>query len=420
MLNSKTTLIPELLAPAGNFEKLQTAILYGADAVYLAGKQWSLRARAGNFDRQEIIVAVNLAHDHNVKIYVTVNILAHNHDLEGLTDYLCFLDKADIDGLIIADPGILKIACQTVPSLPIHLSTQANVTNSASTSFWTDQGVRRINLARELSIKEIEQIRAETTTELEVFAHGALCISYSGRCLLSHYMTGRSANRGHCAHPCRYSYHLVEEKRPGEYFPVVEDDRGTYIFSAKDLCLINRLPELVTAGVNALKIEGRMKSTTYVGSVIRVYRAALDWLAVWQKENGTLKECTIPDKFIEELAKVGTRGQTENFFNGPPGEGEMNYTNSHPTPQWVPAGFVISVNPLIIETKTNLIVGDRLEYLAPQCHNITVTIERLVGHDGESTDRVNPNNKVTLFTDPPLLDTNNHGLFRKKIKLKKD
>ena len=412
--------IPELLAPAGNFEKLQTAILYGADAVYLAGKQWGLRARAGNFDREEILAAVNLARDRHVKIYITVNILAHNHDFKGLADYLRFLDKAGVDGLIVADPGILKTARQTVPSLPIHLSTQANVTNGASAAFWADQGACRINLARELSIKEIGQIRGETTTEIEIFVHGALCISYSGRCLLSHYMTGRSANRGHCAHPCRYSYHLVEEKRPGEYFPVVEDDRGTYIFSAKDLCLINRLPELVTIGVNALKIEGRMKSTAYVGSVVRVYRAALDWLAAWQKEHGTLKECKIPDRYIEELAKVGTRGQTENFFDGPPGEEGMNYKDVHPTLQWIPGGVVQSVDPLTIETKTNLAVGDRLQYLGPQCRNIDVTIDRMCESNLQMKERVNPSSQVILVTDPPIPNPSPHGLLRKKMQSRED
>ena len=223
--------IPELLAPAGNLEKLQTAILYGADAVYLAGKKWGLRARADNFDRQEIREAVTIAHGRGVNVYVTVNMIAHNRDFEGLADYLCFLENTGVDGLIIADPGILQIARQTAPALPIHLSTQANVTNSASARFWVKQGVTRINLARELSFKEVDQIRAATPAELELFVHGALCISYSGRCLLSLYMTGRNANQGHCAHPCRYTYHLVEEKRPGEYFPVLEDDRGT-TFSA--------------------------------------------------------------------------------------------------------------------------------------------------------------------------------------------
>ena len=289
--------------------------------------------------------AVTIAHGRGVNIYVTVNMIAHNRDFDGLADYLCFLENAGVDGLIVADPGILQIARQTVPSLPIHLSTQANVTNSASACFWAKQGVSRINLARELSFKEIDQIRADTPTELELFVHGALCISYSGRCLLSHYMTGRNANQGHCAHPCRYAYHLVEEKRPGEYFPVVEDDRGTYIFSAKDLCLLNRLPALAAMGVNALKIEGRMKSTAYVGSVVRVYRAALDWMAAWQKEDGVLKDCTIPVHLSEELAIIGTRGLTENFFDEPPGEEGMNYHNNHPAPQWIPAGVVRSDIP---------------------------------------------------------------------------
>ena len=270
--------VPELLAPAGNFDKLVMAIHYGADAVYLGGLKYSLRARAGNFDDTGIIRAVDYAHAHGVKVYITVNIFAHNRDLDGLSDDLIFLRKADVDGLIIADPGIFHIARQVVPELPLHLSTQANVTNVASAQFWQQQGVSRLNLARELGLEEIRQVRRGTDVELEIFVHGALCISYSGRCMLSNYFTGRDANQGDCAHPCRYSYKLVEEKRPDQYFPVEEDERGTYIFNSRDLCLLQRLPELVSAGVDSIKIEGRMKSIGYVGSVVRLYRAALDWI----------------------------------------------------------------------------------------------------------------------------------------------
>ena len=265
--------LPELLAPAGSFEKLVTAIHYGADAVYLGGSRYGLRAKAGNFSNESIREAVSYAHRHKVKIYVTVNIIAHGDDFDGLEDYLLLLEDAGVDGLIISDPGILMLAGKTVPGLPIHLSTQANVTNPQAASFWISQGVSRLNLARELSLAEICTIRETVSAELEVFVHGALCISYSGRCMLSSYMTGRDANQGNCAQPCRYSYTLVEEKRPKEFFHVEEDRRGTYIFNSKDLCLLRRLPELVAAGIDAIKIEGRMKSIFYVGGVIRVLAA---------------------------------------------------------------------------------------------------------------------------------------------------
>ncbi|MCW5201296.1 U32 family peptidase, partial [Desulfobulbus sp. F4] len=264
--------MPELLAPAGSREKLITAIHYGADAVYLGGANWSLRAKAGNFDRAGMREAVSYAHQHGVKVYVTVNIFAHNRDLNGLSDYLLFLREAGADALIVADPGILLLCREVVPDMPLHLSTQANVTNKASVRFWQAQGVRRINLARELGLEEIRTIRqASPDIGLEIFVHGSLCISYSGRCLLSNYLTGRNANQGDCAHPCRYAYRLVEEKRPGQYFPVEEDERGTYIFNSRDLCLLFRLPELAAAGVDSVKIEGRMKSVGYVGAAVRVY-----------------------------------------------------------------------------------------------------------------------------------------------------
>ena len=244
--------MPELLAPAGNYEKLVTAVHYGANAVYLGGKGFSLRAKAGNFDDEMMRQGVLFAHEHGVKVYVTVNSIAHNRDFSGLDVYLTALKNMAVDGLIISDPGILCYARKIVPTLPVHLSTQANVTNHASASFWLNQGAGRLNLARELSLKEIREIREKVTGELEIFVHGALCISYSGRCMLSNYMTDRDANQGSCSHPCRFSYTLLEEKRPGEYFPVEEDERGTYIFNSKDLCLRDMLPQLVAAGVDSL------------------------------------------------------------------------------------------------------------------------------------------------------------------------
>ncbi len=310
--------IPELLAPAGNYEKLVTAIHYGADAVYLGGKQYSLRAKAGNFTGQEIEKAVVYAHNHHVKIYVTMNIFAHNDDLGKLDEYLLELQLYGVDGLIISDPGILAKAKKLVPGLSLHLSTQANVTNYLAANFWVKQGVNRLNLARELSFAEIKEIRGKVKAKLEIFVHGALCISYSGRCMLSNYMTGRDANKGSCAHPCRYSYTLMEEKRPNQFYPVEEDDRGMYIFNSKDLCLLEKLPLLVAAGVDSLKIEGRMKSIFYVGGVIRIYRAALDYLKTIDSSSWTHPEkIKIPDYLIKEIVKTGTRGRTENFFDQP-------------------------------------------------------------------------------------------------------
>ena len=407
--------IPELLAPAGSFEKLVTAVHYGADAVYLAGKRFSLRARAGNFDTEELSRAVDYAHAQGVKVYVAVNIFAHNLDMVGLEDYLSFLRDQKIDGLIIADPGILQVARETVPELPIHLSTQANVTSAASAKFWTGQGVSRLNLARELGLAEIREIRAATDTELEVFVHGALCISYSGRCMLSTYFTGRDANRGDCAHPCRYSYQLVEEKRPGQYFPVEEDERGTYIFNSQDLCLLNRLPELVAAGVDSLKIEGRMKAIGYVGGVVRVYRAALDWIARQVETGNILEELVLPEGFREEVEKLGTRGWSENFFEGPPDASAMLHDRMRAEQPWVPVGLVRQAEPLLIETRNVLKVGDTIEYMGRDLQTLSCRVVSMHLEDGTGLERANPGQTIILKTDPFIENAEIHCLFRKNL-----
>ncbi|MBR4695129.1 MAG: U32 family peptidase, partial [Selenomonadaceae bacterium] len=267
---------PELLAPAGNMEKLKMALLYGADAVYLGGKSFGLRALGGNFSREEMEEGISFAHGMGKKAYVTVNIFPHNSDLEGLPDYLHFLSEAGADALLIADLGAFLMAREMVPELPIHVSTQANATNWAAVDGWRKLGASRVVLARELSLQEIREIREKCPVELELFVHGAMCISYSGRCLMSNYFTGRDANRGNCAQACRWSYRLVEEKRPGQYIPVAEDERGTYIFNSKDLCLLPHLKEVLLSGVDSLKIEGRMKSVHYVASVVKAYREAID------------------------------------------------------------------------------------------------------------------------------------------------
>jgi len=403
---------PELLAPAGSFAKLQAAVHYGADAVYLGGRHFSLRAHATNFGDSEIGTAATYAHDRGVKAYVTVNILAHNRDLAGLPAYLETLGKAGVDGLIISDPGVMSVAGDIVPELPIHLSTQANVTNLESARFWEEQGVRRINAARELSLAEISEIKQGTDLEIEVFVHGALCISYSGRCLLSCYLTGRSANQGNCAHPCRYNYNLVEEKRPGQFFPVEEDERGTYIFNSRDLCLLNRLPELIGAGVDCLKIEGRMKTIYYTGAVTRVYRAALDHLYANWPEQG-LPE--LDERFMAELGKIGSRGYTENFLSDPPDRKDMLYDQPHMTPTHHPVGIVIETGtePLV-DIRNPLLPGETIEYLDKGLASSFHRVGGLLGESGDRLEKANPGTMARLTCDPPVGDWEVGALLRKE------
>jgi U32 family peptidase len=414
IMKFKSVKIPELLAPAGSLEKLVTAVHYGANAVYLAGKRFSLRARAGNFDGKGLGQAVRHAHERRVKVYVAINIFPHNDDFAGLEEYLRFLRSTGVDALIIADPGILLIARQTVPDLPVHLSTQANVTNAASVRFWTDQGVSRVNLARELGLEEIRKIRSATSSQLEVFVHGALCISYSGRCMLSNYFTGRDANRGDCAHPCRYSYRLVEEKRPGRFFPVEEDERGTYIFNSRDLCLLNRLPELVSAGIDSLKIEGRMKAVGYVGGVVRVYRAALDWIRERAEAGADMDRLAMPEHFTEEIRKLGTRSWTENFFNGPPDASSMLHDRMRMEQAWVPVGIVRRADPLVIETRNVLATGDRIEYMGRHLASASCTVVLITTEDGRPLEKVNPGSRVIISTEPPVPQPEPDTLFRKR------
>ncbi|MHB1185865.1 MAG: peptidase U32 family protein [Desulfobulbia bacterium] len=402
--------LPELLAPAGNFEKMQTAIHYGADAVYLGGKKFSLRAHATNFSDEEIGQATAYAHERGVQVYTTLNIFAHNDDLADLPEYLAALREAKVDGLIISDPGILAVAQRVAPEIPIHLSTQANVTNLESVRFWVGQGVKRLNLARELSLAEITQIRQATGAELEIFVHGALCISYSGRCLLSLYLTGRDANQGNCAHPCRYHYRLEEEKRPGQFFPVEEDSRGTYIFNAKDLCLLNRLPDLIRSGADSLKIEGRMKSVYYVGAITRLYRAALDY---WGAQG---LDAALPESFREELLKIGSRGYTENFFDQPPSTADMLYDGPMISYDYAPVGIVRQAGTQpVIETRNPIAKGDRVEYLDRGLNNTAHTVLSLSGPNGAQLTQANPNSLITLTLDPAPAVCENNGLFRKKM-----
>lgn len=408
--------LPELLAPAGTLEKLKIAVRYGADAIYMGSGAYSLRAHAV-MSQDEVIQGVPHAHAHGVKTYVTVNIMAHNRDLKELPDYLHFLQDAKVDGLIIADPGIFAMAQRHVPKMPIHLSTQANVTNRESALFWQGQGAERLNLARELSLEEIKEIRQAVRIKLELFVHGALCISYSGRCTLSLYMTGRDANLGQCAHPCRYRYALTEEKRPGQYFPVEEDERGVYIFNSKDLCLLHRLPALMRAGADSFKLEGRMKSVYYVGAIVRLYRAALDHIGREIDRLGpdALADITLPPLFDQELMKIGSRGFSENFFEKTPDETDMlhqgiNYQQTH-----APVGLIKEAGTApLIETKNAINIGDTIEYLANDLENTEVVVQAMTDSAGQPLQRANPNSLIRLTTTPVLTEATALGLLRKR------
>lgn len=410
--------MPELLAPAGSMEKLVTAIHYGADAVYLGGSDYGLRARAGTFDEAAMLEAVSYAHGCGAAVYVTVNIFAHNDDLLNLPDYLRFLHGVGADAIIVADPGILALAAEIVPELPVHLSTQANVTNAAAAGFWLRQGVSRLNLARELSLREIGEIRQHCHAEIEVFVHGALCISYSGRCLLSHYLTGRDANRGNCAHPCRYRYALLEEQRPGQWFPIEEDRRGSYILNSKDLCLLVRLPELVATGVAALKIEGRMKSIFYVGSVVRAYRAALDYLQTLDHADWRYPErIVMPDELLVEIARTGTRELTANFIDEPPGATEMLYRSSRSEQPFEPVAVIRKLASLVlVEIRNPLVPGETIEYMHRSLRNTPATVAAIFDERWQPVKRANPGNMVYLSLAEPLPGLAENGMFRRNKK----
>lgn len=379
MINRKK---PELLAPAGNLEKLRYAIAYGADAVYMAGEAYGLRAKAGNFSKEEMLEGLEFVHKHNKKAYITLNIFAHNEDFQGLEDYVKNLVSYGVDGVIVADPGVFQVVKQTAPELKISMSTQANNTNYQSARFWHSLGASRLVLARELSLKEIGEIRAKTdpSLELETFVHGAMCMSYSGRCLLSNYMAGRDANRGDCAQPCRWNYSLMEEKRPGEHYPIEEDERGTYIFNAKDLCLIQRIPELVQAGVDSFKIEGRMKSLFYVSTVTGVYRQAID---AYYKDP---EHYTFDPLWLEELQKISHRGYTEGFAFEKPGSDAHHYNTSTYTRDYDFVGSIQGYDEeekvALVEVRNKMVVGDELEWMSPGKSPKTVTIRSITDEEG--------------------------------------
>ncbi|MFZ5645718.1 MAG: peptidase U32 family protein [Bacillota bacterium] len=375
---------PELLAPAGNMEKLEVAVVYGADAVYLGGPRYGLRMGADNFTMDELPGAVEFAHKRNSRVYVTVNIFAHHRDFEGLREYVGLLREIGVDGVIVADPGILQVVRSEAPGLPVHLSTQANTTNAYSAAFWEAQGVSRIVLARELSLAEMKEIRSRVKVDLEVFVHGAMCISYSGRCLLSNYMTGRDANLGDCAQSCRWRYFLMEEKRPGQYFPVLEDKRGTYILSSRDLCLLSRLSELVEAGVNSFKIEGRVKSVHYVATVVKVYREAIDRMYKSQSN------FEIDTQWLDELGKASNRDYTAGFLSGDgtlSGHGDVEGIYSR---NCTFVGMVREYNPetkfLRVEQRNRFFRGEILEVLSPTGPLRKITVEKMFDAEGSPID----------------------------------
>ncbi|MEQ8201842.1 MAG: U32 family peptidase [Syntrophomonadaceae bacterium] len=393
---------PELVLPAGDAEKLATALLFGADSVYAGGKKFSLRAYAGNLSRYELAAGVGEAHQLGKKIYVTVNILAHNRDIDSLAPFLEELAELGVDGLIVSDPGIFRLARVHAPEIPITVSTQANVSNYESAAFYRDMGAARIVLARELSLEEIFRIKSRVEVELEVFVHGAMCVSYSGRCLLSHYMTGRSANQGACAHPCRYSYRVVEEKRPGQYYPVEEDERGSYIFNSRDLCLLPHLPGLMEAGVDAFKVEGRMKSPLYVATVARVYRQAIDrYMDTRQRYTGPEVEA-----WMRELYTVATRPFTDGFIAGE----SPKVMDIHKTPTRGRADFCGVVKGydhrrgwVEAEQRANFGPGDRLQLLLPGGDLIPVDLQEIFDDEGQKLARArHPLQRVFFPYDRPL------------------
>ena len=355
---------PELLAPAGNLEKLRMALLYGADAVYLGGKSFGLRAFGGNFTREEMAEGISFAHGMGKKVYVTVNIFPRNEDLQNLPEYLLFLREVRADALLVADLGVFMMAREIVPELDLHVSTQANAVNWAAVDAWRKLGAKRVVLARELSAPEIGEIHGKCPVELEIFVHGAMCISYSGRCLMSNYFTGRDANRGSCAQACRWKYRLVEEKRPGEYLPVLEDDRGTYIFNSKDLCLLPCLREAMETGVDSLKIEGRMKSVHYVASVVKTYRMAID-ACLSEGEGFRVRE-----EWKEELEKVSHRPYTTGFFfHRPTGEDQIYGSSSYvQTADFV--GLVLAYDRdarlATVEQRNHMRLGQEIEVFQPR------------------------------------------------------
>ena len=388
---------PELLIPASSLEVLKTAVVFGADAVYIGGEAFGLRAKAKNFTMEEMKEGIAFAHARGVKVYVTANILAHNADLAGVREYFEELREIRPDALIIADPGVFDIAKEVCPEIDRHISTQANNTNYGTYLFWHRQGASRVVSARELSLEEIKELRAHIPEELEIetFVHGAMCISYSGRCLLSNYFTGRDANRGTCTHPCRWKYAVVEETRPGEYLPVYENERGTYIFNSKDLCMIEHIPELLDAGIDSFKIEGRMKTALYVATVARTYRKAID---------DCLKDEALYRKnmpwYLDQISNCTYRQFTTGFFFGKPDETSQIYDSNTYQKEYTYLGSVEEVRDGMcrITQKNKFSVGEKIEIMKPDGRNEEALVKRILNEEGEEQESA-PHSKQVILVE---------------------
>ncbi len=389
---------PELLIPSSNLEVLKVAVQYGADAIYIGGEMYGLRAKAKNFSMEDMKAGVTYAHQYGKKVYVTANITAHNGDLSGVRKYFEELKEVGPDAIIVADPGIFQIAGEVCPEIERHISTQANNTNYTTFNFWHSLGATRVVTARELSIQEIAEIRAHIpeNLEIETFIHGAMCMAYSGRCLLSNYMTGRDANRGSCTHACRWKYRLVEETRPGEYMPVEENERGTYIFNSKDLCMIEHLPDLIHAGIDSFKVEGRMKTALYVASVTRTYRQAIDDYYT----DPALYEQNIPH-YMEEIAKCTYRKYTTGFFYGPTTHETQIYDNNTYIKGYSYLGMISGKNEaglFELEQRNKFCVGEEIEVMRPSGENYQVTVKKITDEDGNEMESC-PHPKQKIFVD---------------------
>lgn len=388
----------ELLIPAGSLDTLKTAVIYGADAVYLGGEAFGLRAKAKNFTQDEIRQGIAFAHEHGVKVYITANILAHNDDLNGVEEYFKELKEICPDAVIISDPGVFAIAKQIMPEMEIHISTQANNTNYGTFLFWHQLGAKRVVTARELSLAEIKEIRSRIPEDLEIesFIHGAMCMSYSGRCLLSNYMTGRDANQGACSHPCRWKYSIVEEQRPGEYMQVYENERGTYIFNSKDLCMIEYIPEMIDAGIDSFKIEGRMKTALYAATVTRTYRKAIDDYL----KDPKIYEANL-DWYRSEIGKCTYREFTTGFYFGKPDSTTQIYDNNTYVKNYTYLGTVEAVDERgysRIEQKNKFSVGETIEVMKPDGRNLDAVVKGIYNEEGVEQESA-PHSRQILFVD---------------------
>lgn len=407
----------ELLSPAGDLERLKIAFIYGADAVYLGGPGYGLRASAKNFSLAEIKEGTEYAHNIGKKVYVTVNIIPHNEDLDGLDNYLKELQNTNVDALIVSDPGVLSLAKEVIPKMELHLSTQANNTNYLSARFWEKQGFKRIVVARELSLEEIKKIKANISeeTEIEAFVHGAMCISYSGRCLISNFLTAHDANRGDCKQPCRWKYHLVEESRPGEYFPVYENEKGTFFFNSKDLCMIDHIPDLINAGITSLKIEGRMKSAFYVATVTHAYRRAIDEYY----EKGNLWKAN--SEWMDELRKVTNRDFITGFYYGKTDSDSQRYSSSSYIRDYNFVGLVKSYNHETgianVEQRYRMFSGEDVEIIGPDLKKAVFTrIEKMWNEEDEPIDVApHPKQIVKMKLNVPVKE--NYIIRKKKEEL---